>query len=428
MWFVVARSEYLRRVRSRMFLVSTLLIPLLIVAFTVGSGALAIAAMDSGTHRVALVDQTGGRVQARLALDERTVVQSFPTEAEARQRLRQGAVDAVVVVPENVLDSAAEVRYVSGKGSGGLVAEERLEDDVADAVRQLRLEAAGLSAEAQRALDRAPRWRSTELTSEADEQASSAAGGAILGFAMGFIIYMVMLLYGQMVMMGVMEEKQHRVLEVMASSVRPFDLLMGKVLGIGAVGLTQMALWGLVLVGVSLFGGTLATLMLPPSSLSLPEGASQQQVLEAAGIVLPQVSPWLVAAFLCYFLGGYLLYASLFAAVGSAVEQQQDAQSLLLPLMMPVVLAFVALQAVLSNPNGPWAQGLSLVPFFSPILMPARMAATDVPAWEVLLSLALLAAAFVGAIWLSARIYRVGILSYGKKPTLRDLARWVRTA
>ena len=425
MWFVVARSEYLRRVRSRMFLVSTLLIPLLIVGMGGVGGAMAVAAMASGTKQVAVVDQTG-RVAARLASSDRMAIATYPAEDDARARLASGDVDAYVVVPANVLDSAAEVRYVAARGAG-MLTEQLVRSDVNEAVRALRLEDAGLSAEAQRALKRAPRWTASER-SEAGDTSGSAAAGAALGFVMGFIIYLVMLLYGQMVMMGVMEEKQHRVLEVMASSVRPFDLLMGKVLGIGAVGLTQMTVWLGLIAAASMFAGSVAGMLVDPSTLHLPAGASNQEILAATGFTMPAIGPGLVLAFLAFFLGGYLLYASLFAAVGSAVEQQQDAQSLLLPIMMPVVLSFVALQAVLTNPDGPVARGLSLVPFFAPILMPARMAATDVPVWEVLASLALLAAAFVGAIWLSARIYRVGILSYGKKPSLRDLARWVRTA
>lgn len=425
MWFVVARSEYLRRVRSRMFLVSTLLIPLLIVGMGGVGGAMAVAAMESGTKQVAVVDQTG-RVAARLASSDRVAIATYPTEEDARTRLESGDVDAYLVVPANVLDSAAEVRYVSARGAG-MLTEQALRSEVNETVRALRLEDAGLSAAQQRTLKRAPRWTATERSGEGDTS-SSAAAGAALGFVMGFIIYLVMLLYGQMVMMGVMEEKQHRVLEVMASSVRPFDLLMGKVLGIGAVGLTQMTVWLGLLATASMFAGSVAAFVVDPATLNLPAGVSNQELLAATGFTMPAIGPGLVVAFLAFFLGGYLLYASLFAAVGSAVEQQQDAQSLLLPIMMPVVLSFVALQAVLTNPDGPVARGLSLVPFFAPILMPARMAATDVPVWEVLASLALLAAAFVGAIWLSARIYRVGILSYGKKPSLRDLARWVRTA
>lgn len=425
MWFIVARSEFLRRVRSKMFLVSTLLVPLLIVGFGAAGGAMAVAAMETGTHNVGVVDSTG-RIAARFAQTERLNIATFPSEANVRQRLDDGRLDAYVVIPANVLDTTAAVRYVASRGAG-LITQERLRSELNDAVRQLRLDAAGLSPEAQQLLKHTPRWEASERSGKG-ETTSRAVAGAALGFGMGFVIYLVMLLYGQMVMMGVMEEKQHRVLEVMASSVRPFDLLMGKVVGIGAVGLTQMAVWLGAVAAVGLFAGSLAGLFIDPASLNLPTGTSGNDLLAASGVTMPSIGPGLVIAFLAYFLGGYLLYASLFAAVGSAVEQQQDAQSLLIPLMMPVVLSFVALQAVLTNPDGPVAQGLSLVPFFSPILMPARMAATDVPAWEVLVSLALLVAAFLGAIWLSARIYRVGILSYGKKPTLRDLARWVRTA
>lgn len=251
-----------------------------------------------------------------------------------------------------------------------------------------------------------------------------------LGYVMGFVIYIAMFVYGAMVMRGVIEEKTNRIVEVVASSARPFELMMGKVLGIGAVGLTQFVLWiVLALAGLAVFGAVLGG-MVEPAALAGTDAAAGAEELpfDPSLLSLSRVPFSLVVYFLLFFLGGYLLYGSLFAAIGSAVEQESDAQSLQLPILIPVILPALFLPFIADNPDAPASVILSLVPFFSPILMVVRAAATTVPFWQMALALALLALAFVGTIWLASRIYRVGILMYGKKATFRDLARWVRTA
>jgi ABC-2 type transport system permease protein len=210
--------------------------------------------------------------------------------------------------------------------------------------------------------------------------------------------------------------------------------MMGKVLGIGAVGLTQLVGWSALMLAFAALAGPLLGLLLAPEALSapgvnLPEGGELPFDPETLPALLGRLlAPGLLAAFVGFFLGGYLLYSALFAAVGSAVEQESDAQTLQLPIMLPILLPVFFLPGVLAAPDAPFSVVLSLFPFTSPILMVVRMAATEVPAWQVLLAFALLAAAFVGMIALAARIYRVGILMYGKRATLRDLWRWARTA
>jgi ABC-2 type transport system permease protein len=243
---------------------------------------------------------------------------------------------------------------------------------------------------------------------------------------MGILIYMMTLLYGSFVMQGVIEEKQTRVAEVMVSAVKPFDLMMGKVLGMGAVSLVQIVLWIVISgIGMSLVGGGAAALFGGGAEMPMTPGdAPAPSIAE----LMPAVTPGVIIAFLLFFAGGYLLYASLFAAIGSAVEQPQEAQGLTLPVMLPIVGSFICLQFVLQNPTSPGATLLSLVPFFAPVLMPPRMALATIPWWEVALSFAMLVAGFVATIWVAARIYRVGLLSYGKRPSLRDLWRWLRYA
>ena len=176
------------------------------------------------------------------------------------------------------------------------------------------------------------------------------------------------------------------------------------------------------------FAGSIAALFLDPSDLNLPADATQQEVLDASGFVVPSIAPEVFVWFILFFLGGYLLYASLFAAVGAAVEQQQDAQSLMFPITLLIVIPILFITFLNESPNSALAIGLSLVPFFSPILMVVRIAITEVPFWQVALAYVLLVLAFIGGVWVSSRIYRVGILMYGKKPSLLDLLRWFRYA
>jgi ABC-2 type transport system permease protein len=242
-----------------------------------------------------------------------------------------------------------------------------------------------------------------------------------------------------MVMRGVMEEKTNRIAEVIISSVRPFQLMMGKIIGIGAVGLTQFIIWIILLAGIS----AILTGLVSPEVLDQAQqngqqlpGSAQQSSEALRNIASAQASlstiNWglVIFCFIFFFLGGYLFYASLFAALGSAVnEDPQDAQSMMLPITMPIVLAIVIMINAINDPSGPLATWSSLVPFFSPIVMMARIpfgVPDTVPYWQLGLSMLLLVLGFLFTTWLSARIYRTGILLYGKKPSFKELAKWVR--
>jgi ABC-2 type transport system permease protein len=290
-------------------------------------------------------------------------------------------------------------------------------------VQEERLARANTPPEVMSIIESSVSFTSRTLTEEGATSDSSFAYIAV-GWIMSFLIYFAVLFYGQYVMQGVIEEKSSRVVEIVVSSVRPFELLMGKVLGIGAMGMTQFIVWGvLVMGGLSAFG-SVAALLLSPEDFDLPSGASQEQMLEAANMSLPELPVDLFVWFVLFFIGGYLLYASLFAAAGSAVEQQQDAQSLVFPITLPLIIPIIFLYFLIESPNALLSVIMSMIPFFSPVLMIARAAITDVPFWQISLSFLLLMGSFIGAIWVSGRIYRVGILMYGKKASLRELARW----
>lgn len=428
---IIARSEYLRRVKSKMFVVSTFLAPVMLLALFGVSVAVALLTQEGGARQVAIVDETGvlgERLAAHLPENYAATVERAPLDS-LRARVERGALDGYFVLPEGLLTGEAGAAFYSRGGGGGFSSQLRLESAVGDVVRRARLEAAGAPPELLDAAEAEVPVRMVAFTEEG-EAADATWLYAGLGYVMGFIIYIAMFVYGAMVMRGVIEEKTNRIVEIVASSAQPFELMMGKVLGIGAVGLTQFVLWiVLALAGLAVFGAVVGG-MIDPASLAGADAAAGAEELpfDPSLLSLSSVPFSLVIYFLLFFLGGYLLYGSLFAAIGSAVEQESDAQSLQMPILIPVILPALFLPFIADNPDAPASVALSLVPFFSPILMVVRAAATDVPFWQMALSLALLALAFVGTIWLASRIYRVGILMYGKKATFRDLARWVRTA
>ena len=428
---LIAKSEYLRRIRSKWFLAATVLVPVLAIA-TFLIPMLAFSGDDAA--RVAVVDETG-RLAGPLAeaVGDGAELEAVDVPVDTlRAWVLSGAVDGALVLPSGVIAGAEGARYYA---TGGLESNGALRSAVRESVRRARAEAAGASADAVAAFQSdVPFSRVT--VSEDGDGADDSFGRFLLANFLSLLIYIAILVYGMLVMRGVIEEKANRIVEVIASSVRPFELMMGKVLGIGAVGLTQLAAWAALLFGIGVAAGPLVLALAPEAASGAAGGAAGPP--GAPGAAPPDVpfdaalagmlSPGLLVAFVLFFLGGYLLYSSLFAAVGSAVDQESDAQSLQAPVVLPIMLPVFFLTVVANDPDSPLAVALSLFPLSSPILMVVRMAVSDVPVWQVALALALLAAAFVGVIALAARIYRVGILMYGKKASFADLWRWVRTA
>ena len=425
--WIVLKNEFIRRVKTKFFILTTLLGPVALVAFFLVIGFAAVSAVDGETQRIALVDETGALADDLMASTNDQYIFSNPGLPldSVRSAVLAGQYDGYLVLPDGLIAGEAEATLYAFEGGG--LSQRGLRDLITRSVEKQRLLERNVSPEVLEVLRADVPFNTVKLT-ETGEDAGSTEAYAAIGFIMGFLIYIAMLVYGSVVMQGVIEEKLSRVVEVVVSSVRPFQLLMGKVLGIGAMGLVQMTVWALLIMAGTVFSGTILALFLDPTNLNLPVDASQEELLMAADFTVPQLSPDVFVWFVLFFLVGYLLYASLFAAIGSAVEQQQDAQGLLLPVMMPIILSIAFIQPIIEAPNSTLSVLLSMIPFFSPIPMVVRVAVTEVPIWEVLLSFSLLIGAFIGAIWLGGRIYRIGILMYGKKASLKDLIRWIRYA
>jgi len=423
---LILQSEFWRRARSKAFILATLLVPVFLVVVSVAPSLfIYLGDQQSDAKQVAVVDETGALLQALQ--DEAEDGTSFVFQASdapadsLRERVLRGDLDAYLVLPATLLEGEGTPTFFSTE-SGGITGQVRLENLIERSVRNTRLAERNVPSEVREIMDADVDLLARTVTEEGTEQQSALSG--FLGLLMAMAIYFAVFIYGQYVMQGVIEEKSNRVVEVVVSSVKPFELLMGKVLGIGSLGLVQMITW-IALAGTGLaFGGTILALFVDPSTLGVAPDASSDAVMEAAGVTLPSVPASVIVWFVLFFIGGYLIYASLFAAVGSAVEQQQDAQNLLYVVLVPLIIPIVAATYVMEVPNGIIAKVLSYIPFFSPVLMPVRMTATTVPTWEILLSFLLLTGGFLLMIWIASRIYRVGIFMYGKAASLSEIARW----
>ena len=413
---VIIRREYTQRVHTRAFLVSTLLMPILMLAFTVGP--MLLAGRSGGERRVVVLDQSGdprlfdaikegtsnriadtGYILTREAISADADLAAVRKEWE-RRALKDSDLAYITLSP-GVLDGQ-EPEYSARNVSDFSI--EALGRRLSTAIVERRLVRAGIDPGKAGEYTKAVGMKKNRVT----EQGESSEGGQtfVLGFVLLFFIYMTTLIYGITVMRGVMEEKQSRIVEIIVSSVKPFQMLMGKLIGIGLVGLTQYAIWvsfALLLTfgGVRAFAGN-------------------------SSIRMPGLSPVLLICFVAYFILGYFLFATLYAIVGSMIASEDDAQQLMFPVTMLNVIPMMVFWAIVRNPNGAFAVAMSLFPFFSPTLMMMRIAIISPPAWQVLLSMLLMALSILGAVWVAARIYRVGILMYGKRPSLAEVGRWIR--
>jgi len=424
-WLIVKR-EYITRVRKRSFLISTLVAPLALGLLMVSQIFLMTYTTES--TQVAVKDDSGLFYEKLTSTKTLTYAFHPDTELEElKDSYAEKGYDGILHIPEIDIDQPAGIKYISDN-SLGLVTKTIMESAIEKEIRKLRISAQGLSEDVLSSFD------ADVLITEAGVQESSSGGGAIIstaiGYIMGFIIYIVLFVYGTMVMKGVVEEKTNRIMEVIISSVKPFQLMLGKILGIGAVGLTQFFLW-IVLVGITYIGLAFifSDKLLELSSIAMnPELAPTKDAAEfALGLEgLKSINwPLLIGSFVFFFFGGYLFYASLFAALGSAVGEESESQAMMLPISVPIILAIFLMMIVITQPNSALAVWSSMIPFFSPIIMPARIP-FGIPGWQIGLSMLLLIIGFILTTYLAAKIYRIGVLMYGKKVTFRELWKWMK--
>jgi ABC-2 type transport system permease protein len=412
----IVRREYLERVRSKAFLIATLLGPVLMALLTLAPALL--MGRTGKPLRLALLDGTGRLARAvedelktkRLQDQPRFIVVSVQTDADEKAetalkaQVLAGDLDGYLKLPPHALEQSKAEYY--GKTVSNMVDLRLLEDSVSTAVTSARLAGEGVDPARVEALTKGVDLRPVRLSASGEREDRGA--GFFLSFILVMMLYTTVLMWGQQVLTSVIEEKTNRVVEVIVSAVRPHHLLAGKLLGVGAAGLTQFLVWAGTLLLLSVFGAGIAASM----------GSGK----------LPEISPATLVFFLLYFLLGFLMYAALFAAVGACVNTTQEAQSLAFPVFMPLILAVMFLMPVLQAPDSRLSVILSLIPFFTPLLMFLRISVLTPPAWQIVLSLVLSGLTIAGLIVVAARIYRVGILMYGKRPTFPEIMRWVGRA
>jgi len=417
---IIARREFLERVRTRWFLISTIMGPIFMAAIMVLP--LLLAERGGRQRSIAVVDLSTGGFAERLTADLNRSQPIVATRASA-DALRLGsitdslsllvrarALDGFLIVSDETLeDGRAEYRGTNVSSPRDMQILTRYLEESATSERLTR---AGVSPEAVRRARLEMHLRTSKVT-EIKGATESAEGSFMLAFAMWLILYIAIMIYGVSVMGSVVEEKTSRVIELLVSSVRPVQLLSGKILGVGAVGLFQMLIWGVS-------GGLLIERQKQFANLFHVTG-------DLASFGVPHVSLLTASLFLLYFLLGYFLYAAMFAAIASSASSEAEARQAQTPVIMLLVVPTVLMPGILNDPNSSLARVLGLVPFFSPIAMPVRWAAAPIPVSELLASIVILAATVTAIAWLAGRIYRVGILMYGKRPSLREVLRWART-
>ncbi len=417
----VAQREYVQRITSKGFLIGTLIAPLGFALMLFLPVLIATMSKDS-TTRLAVVDSTGVVMPKLTSTDALAFTDATALPVDSlRAQVERKALDGYLVLPAQLLDGKGEATYY-GRGGGGFALSGGIARAVTGAVREVRFERAGVGQDVREIAGSEVEVRSRKLSAAGGkDEADAPEVLAALGYGVGLLIYVLMLIYGAMVLQGVIEEKQSRIVEVIISSVRPIELMLGKVLGIGAVGLTQFAVWMIASFALLTVAGPLLANM-------APHGAAAGGAAMPGGFELPHIPGSIFIFAPLYFIFGFFMYAMLYAAIGSAVDELSDAQALQLPIILPIIMTMMFIMQVLKDPNGGLATVLSLVPLFSPILMTVRIAATTVPAWQIALSFILMGATIYGLAWLAGRIYRVGILMSGKKPSYADLIRWARQA
>lgn len=441
----VVRREYVQRVRSRMFVIVTLGAPLLFALFTLAP-LLITEIRAGGPTRVAVVDQTG-RLYTRVGdslkstrpgLDDdedeeskeaaagalnrdsrerieaasKTTGQRFEVDevsaegraleevkAELDARVRRDELNGYLILPPNVLEGGEAEFYT--RNVGDVFTTGQVRNALTRAVRDARLDARGIAPEVMRAVNQPVQIRTTRAGGGGGE--ADRGQGFFLVFGAGFIIYLTILMYGQVVLGAVIEEKETRIAEILFSSVRPFTLMSGKLVGVSLVALTQFAIWGLALVGLGAYFAE-----------------------RGASFAFPRVPLSVYAYLVLFFLLGYFIYATLYALVGAMVTNSQEGGQLAMPIILLLVVGFYLAFPVIRSPNSSFAVWVSLVPFFAPITMLIRIVAQEPPLWQIALSLGIGFATVALMLWLAGRVYRVGMLMYGKRATIPEMLKWVR--
>jgi ABC-2 type transport system permease protein len=422
---LVLKREYLTRVKSKGFIAATLLVPIGIIAIY-GIGFLVIIWESDVSYEVGIVDRTGTVVNRLIERSPESYTDVTDLQVDSlRSMIQSGDLTGYIEVNEENINDNKSLELIYS-GSGGLTLLATVRSDMRDVIREEKLRRAEVSDDIQKIFETRIGVESRRLTETGEEEEDDTAFMSGLGFAMGLIIFVAIFSYGGYIMRGVIEEKSNRIIEVITSSVKPIELLTGKMLGVATLALTQIGIWAITIIGLGLLAAPLLGAFLNDENTEqfVGEAAAQADIPILSGI--PSIDTSVIIYFIIFFFLGYFLYSSLFAAVGSAADSETDTQQLMMPIMAPIFIAYFIMFQAVRNPDGIIAVVGSLIPFFSPIVMITRIAISDVPFWEIALAIFLMIITFMGTMWLSAKIYKVGILSYGSSAGFKDIYKWIK--
>ncbi len=428
---IVIKREYLERVSKKSFIFTTILMPLFMATIMIAPALITMFSSPELKH-IAVIDDSG-IIAPTLKNDDG--VKFIPITDPIEVAKANDSIDGILVINRDILTSPTGATLYTHDASSMLI-EQNITSQIEKTIEDNRLRNYNIENLDQIINDINANITLTtyRINDEAEDSSSSSTLSYIIGMIMSLLLYMFLLLYGQLVMTSIIEEKNNRVLEIMVSSIKPGQLMMGKILGIGAVALTQVLIWGIIIVSMSAY--VLPTILpaeimgevnaFNAGSLNTATANNDIEMLQALSII-SNVS-YVVNIFvylILFLLGGFLFYAAMNAAIGSAVDNVQDASQLQSVVMIPIILGLVMSMSIINDPNSTFATILSMIPFTAPMTMMTRIP-FGIPTWEIITSLVILYISFIGMVWLSAKIYRVGIFMYGKKPTIKELIKWVK--
>jgi len=427
----IISHEFTSKIKSKGFLIATFVAPIAIIGLY-GLLIYLSLSFDQSEKKLLFVDSGKEYISQMVAQDPELYALTTESIDKLKEQVNHGTIDGYVSIPEDIIENGEFSVYTSGGGGTGFIS--KLKDDVGDVVEGIRIKKAGIDQTILDGIFKPVSLKTNMIDEQGNEQRDETEAKSFIGIVFGFLMYMLIFIYGGFVSRGVVEEKSNRIVEIIASSAKPIDILMGKIVGIGALGITQILMW---LVLISVMFAVIAGAGIGPDVDSVQQTINNQPGLDAGsnsiqeelvGKILGAIDLATIVGFIFFFIAGYFIYSAMFAALGAAVDNEQDVQQLQLPLTVPIFISLGMITPVSQNPDGLHSIIFTMFPLTSPILMPARMAATNVPLIEVIASAILLVLGFLGILWVSAKIYRIGILSTGKRPSFKELWKWIRTA
>ena len=432
---LIIMREFKERVYKKSFILTTLLMPLFFAAIS-AAPALIMHFATGDTKTISVIDNSG-IIAPQLESDQSVAFVTIPN-GDLQEELKKSLESdnfGLLYIGEDIVTNPNNVQLYTNTSSSMLV-EEYIVDQIEEIVEAERLKEYNIS-DLKQILEKIEVNISlSTFRNDKENTASSSAASSFIGIALGFVLYFFLIVYGSIVMQSIIEEKSSRILEVLVSTVRPFDMMMGKILGVAAVAVTQIVIWGVLIVAIS---ALLVPAIMPDDILASVEaikGGADVMALASNGVDVETVAALasitntayiakMVALLVLFMVGGFLLYAAMYAAVGASVDTAQDAQQLTTPIMLPIIIAFIILTMVMNDPNSPMVVWCSIIPFTSPIVMMGRIP-SGIPTSQIIASIVTLYATFIFMVWLAGKIYRVGIFMHGKKPTFKDLYRWLK--